>query len=115
MATQIDPTQLRYTYIASDNTGTNGVALGVADEDILIHSLVFGTPADGKVCTVYDKPNPVNGATTDIAFKTTQPTAAAGKQYVNREDFGGQPLHLGNGGAVIFNGSDLTVIWSKVV
>lgn len=104
---------LHYTYVASDNTAANGTALGVAGSDILVLGIVFGNPADGKITTLYNITNPVNGATTNIAAKVTQPTAAAGKQYVNYQSFG-EGLRLGEGGNVITDGSQVTVVWKDV-
>lgn len=99
------------TYIASDNTATNGVALGAAGQDVRVYKVIFGSPADGKVTTFYNITNPVNGASTNIAAKITQPTAAAGKQYVNSQDFGPYGLPLTDGGNVITDGSQITVVW----
>lgn len=98
-------------YIASDNTATNGVALGVAGQDVFVKGIVFGAPADGKVATFYHITNPFNNATTNIAAKITQPTAAAGKQYVNFVDFGESGLRLTDGGNIITDGSQVTVIF----
>ncbi len=102
-----------YTYIASDNTSANGTALGVAGQDVLVKSVVFGLGADGVYATIYDEVNPFTGATTNIAAKLTQPTAAAGKNYQQVFDFG-SGLRLGNGGNVITNASQVTVIWEDV-
>lgn len=101
----------RYTYIASDNTATNGTALGEDNQDVVVYKIVFGTPDDGKYATLYNTYNPVTGATTNIAAKITQPTAAAGKQYVNEVDFGPEGITLGEGGAVVTDASQVTVIW----
>lgn len=101
---------MNYTYIASDNTATNGTALGADNQDIVVHAIIFGTPADAKYATVYDKYNPVAGASTNIAAKITQPTAAAGKDYVKVAEFPGG-LHLGEGGNVVTDASQVTVIW----
>lgn len=103
---------MNVTYIASDNTATNGVALGAAGQDVRVWKVIFGNPADGKITTFYTITNPVNGASTNIAAKVTQPTAAAGKQYVNSQDFGPYGLPLNEGGNVITDGSQVTVVWS---
>lgn len=102
---------MNYTYIASDNTATNGVALGADNQDIFVKQIIFGSPADGKYVIVYDKPNPVAGATTNIAAKITQPTAAAGKDWVRSVEFAGDGLQLGEGGAIVTDASQVTIVW----
>lgn len=101
---------LHYTYVASDNTATNGTALGVAGQDILVKALVFGLGADSVYAELYDETNPFAGATTNIAAKVTQPAAAAGKNYDRTVTFG-DGLLLGNGGNVVTTASQLTVVW----
>ena len=102
---------MKYTYIASSNTATNGTALGVDDQDINVYKIIFGLPADGNVATLYDISNPVNAATTNIACKVTQPTAAAGKDWVRMVDFGPEGMRLGEGGNLITDASQVTVLW----
>lgn len=104
---------MRYTYIASDNTASNGTAIGADNQDVVVYKLIFGTPADAKYAVIYDKYNPVTGATTNIAAYITQPTAAAGKDWVREVDFG-KGLHLGEGGAVVTDASQVTVLWDIV-
>jgi len=101
----------KYTYIASDNTATNGTALGVDNQDVTVYKILFGVPVDAKVATLYDIQNPVNGATTNIAFKHTQPTAAAGKDWDREVDFGPDGIRLGEGGNLITDASQVTVVW----
>ena len=105
---------LHYTYISADNTSTNGTALGVAGQDVVLKAIVFGLGADAVYATVYDEVNPFTGATTNIAAKVTQPTAAAGKNYVPEFVFGGAGLRLGNGGNVVTSASQVTVIWDDL-
>lgn len=107
---------MRYTYIASDTTAGNATTLGAADEDVYVHKVIFGTPADGKVLILYNKttaygsPSGIGSVDSNsIAAKITQPTAAAGKQYVNEVNFF-KPLQL-NGGAVHTDGSQVTIVW----
>lgn len=104
---------LKYTYIASDNTATNGTAIGVDNQDVVIKAIVFGLPADTKYATVYNIVNPVTGASTNIAAKITQPTAAAGKDWVRVATFGEEGLRLGEGGNVVTDASQVTVIWEE--
>lgn len=102
---------LQSTYVASSNTATNGIALGVAGQDIFVKGIIFGAPADAAVLTLYHVTNPVNGSTDNVAAKVTQPTAAAGKDWVRFADFGKSGLRLKDGGNVITDGSQVTVIW----
>jgi hypothetical protein len=101
---------MQYTYIASDNSATNGTALSVDNKDITVYQLIFGTPSDGTYAKIYDIVNPFSSATTDIAAYITQPTAAAGKDWLRTVDFG-PGLRLGEGGNVVTNASQVTVIW----
>jgi len=103
---------MRSTYIASSNTATNGQALGAGEEDVRLFKLLIGLPTDGSTVTVYTITNPVNGATTNIAYKLTQPTAAAGKDWVREVDFGKKGLPLGQGGNIIIDGTNnVTALW----
>lgn len=103
---------MNVTYIASSNTATNGTQLGgSANQDIKVYKIIFGSPADGKYATIFDKINPVTGATTNVVAKITQPTAAAGKDWVRMVDFGETGLPLGNGGNVVTDGTDVSVVW----
>jgi hypothetical protein len=111
---------MQVTYIASDNTASNGTALDSAGKEVEVFKLIFGAPADGKYATVYTIDNPVTGATTNIAAKVTQPTAAAGKEYTKVVDFtvlqNGEVrgLRLGEGGNVVTDASQVTVLWDFV-
>jgi hypothetical protein len=106
---------MNYLYIASDNTAKEvdqaGESLGVENQDVIIHKIIWGVPSDTHYITIYDKVNPVLDATTNIAAKITQPTAAAGKDWIREIDFGPKGLHLGEGGSVVTNGNQITVIW----
>ena len=85
--------------------------MGADNQDVTVYGIIFGTPADGVYVTLYDKYNPILNSTTNIAAKITQPTAAAGKDYVTFVDFGPKGLRLGEGGNVVTNASQVTVIW----
>lgn len=108
---------MKYTYIGSDNTATNGTALSTdANRDVFIYKIIFGLPADSVYAKIYDTTVPVTGATTNLVAFLSQPTAAAGKNYWGVVDFtsgrGGQDgLHLGQGGNVVTNASQVTVVW----
>ena len=102
---------MQHTYIASDNTSTNGTALSVDDKDIVVFALIFGTPGDAEYAEIHNITNPVAGATGNMAAKITQPTAAAGKDWVRTVDFGPKGLPLSEGGNVVTDASQVTVIW----
>ena len=103
---------MKVTYIASSNTATNGDALGSSGQDVRLFKLFVGLPTDGSTVTAYSITNPVNGATTNIAFKLTQPTAAAGKDWVREVNFGPQGLPLNEGGNIIIDGTNnVTAMW----
>ena len=101
----------RYTYIASDNSATNGTALSVDNADVIVYRIIVGNPSDGGYVHLFDKVNPVAGATTSVVVKITQPTAGAGKDWVRDIDFGPDGVKLGEGGNVVTDESDVTVIW----
>ena len=108
---------MRVTYVASDNSAGDAQTLGDAGQDIYVRKIIFGNPADGKVTNFYSKrvaPGHASGmgsvSTTDCVLQITQPTAAAGKDWVRSVDFGNAPLQL-DGGSFHTDGSDVTVIW----
>lgn len=100
-----------YTYIHADNTATNGTAIGVDNQDVVIKKILFGLPADGKYAKLFNKVNPVTAATTDLAAMITQPTAAAGKDWVREVNFGEDGIRLGEGGNVVTDAAQVTVVW----
>lgn len=104
----------QYTYVASDNTSSNGTALGDDNQDIAIYQIIIGNPADGKYVEIYNKINPVAGATSDVVMKLTVPTAAEGKNYQQVYDFGEQGVQIGEGGNVVTDATDVTVVWGVV-
>ena len=111
---------MNVTYVASDNSTGDAQTLGVAGQDIYVYKVVFGTPADGKIIQFYNKrvaPGHASGigsvSTTDVVLKVTQPTAAAGKNYVTELDFGLRPLQL-DGGSFHTDASQVSVIWQPV-
>src|SRR3990167_7277757 len=101
------------TYIASSNVDDNGTALGADNEDVRVFKLLIGLPTDGSKIRLYNQINPVGDATTNIAFQLTQPTAAAGKNWVREVDFGPNGLPLTEGGNIVIDGTNnVTVIWA---
>ena len=111
---------IRVTYVASDNSAGDAQVLGNAGEDIFVRKVIFGTPADGKITHFYNKrvaPGHASGmgsvATTDLVLKHTQPTAAAGKDWERFLNFTDAPLQL-DGGSFHTDASQVTVIWEPV-
>jgi hypothetical protein len=103
---------MQSTYIASSNTATNGTALGAGDNDVTVFRVLVGLPTDTSTLTIYNISNPVNAATTNIAYKLTQPTAAAGKEWQRNIDFGAKGLQLSSGGNVVIDGTNnVTILW----
>ena len=102
---------MQYTYIHSSNAATNGVALGADNQDIRVFKIIFGLPEDGKYVKLFDKINPVTAATTNLAAMITQPTAAAGKDWVREVDFGPDGIRLGEGGNVVTDAAQVTIVW----
>lgn len=101
------------TYQAASNTATNGTALDAGGNDVSVFKLFVGAPTDGSTVTLYTINNPVGGASTNIAFKLTQPTAGAGKDWVREVDFGPHGLPLGQGGNIVIDGTNnVTVLWA---
>jgi hypothetical protein len=90
--------------------------LGAKEEDILIKKILIGAPAAAGTITVYNKTAVVNGDTDNIAFKLTEPTAAAGSNLISVVDFTGPKCNglQVNGGNVVVTGSNMgvTVIYS---
>lgn len=106
------------TYVASDNSAGDAQVLGASGEDIRVMKIIFGNPADGKVFNLYNKrvaPGHVSGmgsvSTDSLALQITQPTAAAGKDWVRDVDFGAIGGFPVDGGSFHTDGSDVTVIW----
>jgi hypothetical protein len=100
------------TYIAGTNVATNGQALGAdSNRDVVVWQIRIGAPTDGSTLTIYDVTNPVGGSTSNIVYKLTQPTAAAGKDWVRDVVFPkGLPLRMG-GNVVIDATNNVTVLW----
>lgn len=111
---------MKYAYVASDNTAGDAQVLGEADRDVVVKKVVFGVGADGKITQFYNKrvaPGHASGigsiSTDSLAFKFTQATAAAGKDWVREIDFtaGGKGGLQLDGGAFHTNDSQVLVIW----
>lgn len=109
---------MRFTYIASANNTTNGQALGADKEDIFVKKILIGAPVAASTITIYNKRIAFSGDTNNVAYKLTEPTAAAGNNLVYEMDFtnGGKAGLQVDGGNVMCAGSstDITVIWEPV-
>ena len=103
------------TYQAGDNTSTGGTAIGKAGTAVEIFKILIGTPVDGDIVYLFDITNPGGTTNTNLAFKLTQATHAAGEEWVREVDFTnghGEGLVLGNGANLMINGTmDVTVLW----
>ena len=111
---------MRATYVATDNSAGDAQVLGDAGRDVSVMKIIFGLPADGKVFNLYNKrvaPGHASGmgsvSVTDAVLQITQPTAAAGKDWVRDVDFSGAPLQV-DGGSFHTDVTDTTVIWEYV-
>lgn len=114
---------MRTTYVASDNTASDAQVLGASGQDVYVKKILFGAPADGKITQFYNKR--VAGGhtsgigsvpTTDVVWRHTQATHAAGTNFERAIDFtsiGGPGLQL-DGGSFHTDASQVTVIWEPV-
>ena len=96
---------------SGDNTATNGQALGAAGQDVRIYKILIGLPVDGKYVAVFNSAVAVGGATANLAVKVTQPTAAAGKDWVRELDFGPEGMEVDGGNVQINDTMNVTVLW----
>lgn len=99
---------LRQLYVAAATT--NGTALGEAGQDVLVKKLIIGNPVDAGTVSFYNSAVSVGAATGNIAAKITQPTAAAGKDWVRVVDFG-DGLALDGGSVQMVEDQNITVIF----
>ena len=111
---------MRTTYIASTNVTGDAQVLGAAGEDIYVRAIHIGLYNAGDQVRFYNKrvaPGHASGmgslATTDLVYRFTQPTAAAGNNVVQVIDFGNAPLQL-DGGSVHTDAAQVTIIWEPV-
>ena len=104
----------KYTFVNAGNT--NGTALGVDNQDITVWQIIVGQPTSGEIVRLYNIQNPVDAATTNLAFQFTMPTFSTTNinPGVYVIDFGPNGLRLGEGGAVQIDAAiGLTVVWSE--
>jgi len=101
---------MRQTYINTADSNTVGV-LGNPGQDVRLFKLLIGNPADGDVLTVFNSSVAYAAQTENIAFKLTQPTAAAGKDWVREVDFGPEGLPLDGGNVIVDATMQVTAIW----
>lgn len=113
---------MNYTYAASSNTATNGVSLGTAGQDIIVHKILIGKPVANGNITLYNSAVAVGSASTNIAYKLTLPATLAGSsqsypfetvinfgETVNGSNVNGLPLDGGN--LQIDQTMQVTVVW----
>lgn len=112
---------MQVTYVASNNSTGDAQVLGDrAGVDILVKKLIIGSPTDAAITQFYNKrvaPGHASGigsvSTTDVVCRITQPTAAAGKNWVREVDFtqGGKGGLQLDGGSFHTSESQVSVIW----
>lgn len=102
---------MRHTYLAAANSTGDAQVLGEAGEDIRVYKVLIGLPVDGGAVTFYNKRVAYTGDTNSIAAKITQPTAAAGKEWVRSFDFGPEGLPLDGGSFHADQTMQVTVLW----
>lgn len=103
---------MRNTYVAADNSAGDAQVLGASGQDIYVHEVIFGTPTNGKYVKFYNKRVAFTADPDNIALFITQPTAAAGKDWVRSHKFE-SPLQL-DGGSFHTDDAQVTVIWEPV-
>lgn len=101
---------MNHTYINTASSNTVG-ALGAQGQDVRIFRLLIGNPQDGTTVTVFNTATAYAAQTDNIAFKLTQPTAAAGKDWVREVDFGPEGLPVDGGNVIISAQDQVTVVW----
>lgn len=109
-----------FTYAASANNTTNGVALGTTGRDVYVKKLIIGKPVASANITLYNKAAAYNGDTADIAFKVTLPaTISSSYTYIYPVvyDFttgSNRGLRLDGGNLTVDQACQVTLIWNEV-
>jgi hypothetical protein len=104
---------MQHTYVAAANSTGDAQTLGEAGEDVRVFKVFIGTPIDGGSVTIFNKRVAYTADTGNIAFKLTEPTAAAGKDWVRVVDFGEEGLPLDGGSFHLDQSMQVTVLWDK--
>lgn len=104
---------MNYTYAASSNTATNGVALGAAGQDVRVYRILIGAPVASGNIVLYNSAVAVGSASTNIAFKATLPGSlpTTGAVLAPVIDFGSKGLPLDGGNLQIDQTMQVTVVW----
>lgn len=104
---------MQTTFARVANNTTNGVALGAADQDIVVYDVFVGLPANGNIVTLYDVSNPVNNSNTDVVWRFTMPTFSTTNINPGSYHFHfPQGLPLRSGGNLMVDGTNnVTVVW----
>ena len=106
---------MRSTYIASDNTGTGGVALGGAQEDVELLKIVVGAPVASGNIYVFSITNPGGTSNANLVAKFTLPASLATGQLpfvLDLTDADGEGFVIPQGGNVMIDQTmQVTVGW----
>jgi len=102
---------MRSTFVGASNEATNGVALGVAGQDITVFKVIIGNPIAAKVVRLYNSAVAFQDQSENVAVEITQPTFGAGNDAVREVDFGPNGLRLDGGNVQIDDNMDVTVLW----
>lgn len=108
---------MRYKYIGSSNTATNGATLGAVGQDVLVHKLIIGAPVASGNIYLYNSTVAVGASTDNLAAKITLSSSFgagtdSGLQRVI--DFGPKGLQLDGGNVQIDQTMQVTVIWEEL-
>jgi len=108
---------MNVTYVASDNSTSDGQVLGASGQDVYVRKVIFGSPADGKILRFYNSrvatghaSGIASVASDNLVLHHVQATHAAGFDFERFLDFGDAPLQL-DGGSFHTDASHVTVIW----
>lgn len=100
---------MRVTYLDTAVSGTTAAtavdAQAGSDDDRVLCKIMVGKPVAGASIVVYHNNNAYFGATTNIAFKYTYPTFAAGTPASDQFDFTSNSVKGSNVSGMILQGS----------
>ena len=103
---------MRVTYLDTAVSGTTAAtaidAQAGADEDRVVYRIIVGKPVAGASLVLYHPNNAYFGSTTNIAFKYTFPTFAAGTPASDQFDLSVNMKGSGNTGLILQGGGSFT-------
>lgn len=101
------------TFQAGTTASTNGVTLASAGTDIRVYKVTVGTPVSAGNVVLYNSAVAVQGASTNIGFKSTLPTFSTTNinPGMYQFDFGSKGLPLDGGNLQIDQTMNVSVIW----